>query len=219
MFGAQSETAAVARPAASLILLRGPPRAPRVLMGLRPADARFMPAVWVFPGGALDPPLDAVPRSGETPLRPLARAELAIAARGVAPEALARCALRETEEETGLRLAPDLGALRFVCRAITPRRLPIRFDARFFCAAAEPMALSALDAAAPADGELSALRWVGVDAIGDLAIAGITGTVLDVLRAELARQAANERGADDPPQGPARLIQTERVPQPLDRRG
>ena len=48
----------VARPrdAASLILLRGEGRTLEVLAGRRPLDVKFMPGVYVFPGGAIDPP-------------------------------------------------------------------------------------------------------------------------------------------------------------------
>ena len=48
---------AVVRPrdAASLILLRGEGRALEVLAGRRPLHVKFMPGVYVFPGGAIDP--------------------------------------------------------------------------------------------------------------------------------------------------------------------
>ena len=44
------------RDAASLILLRGEGKALEVLAGRRPLHVRFMPGVYVFPGGAIDPP-------------------------------------------------------------------------------------------------------------------------------------------------------------------
>ncbi|MGH7048073.1 MAG: hypothetical protein ACREE2_16985, partial [Stellaceae bacterium] len=48
--------AAVVRPrdAASLILLRGDGDGLEVLVGRRPLSARFMPGVYVFPGGAIE---------------------------------------------------------------------------------------------------------------------------------------------------------------------
>src|SRR5258708_22979635 len=52
------------RDAASLILLRGEGKALEVLAGRRPRHARFMPGVYVFPGGAIDPP-DRIPWSVE----------------------------------------------------------------------------------------------------------------------------------------------------------
>ena len=43
-----------ARDAASLILLRGKGRDLELLAGRRPLSVRFMPGVYVFPGGAVD---------------------------------------------------------------------------------------------------------------------------------------------------------------------
>ena len=43
-----------ARDAASLILLRGEGRDLELLAGRRPLTVRFMPGVYVFPGGAVD---------------------------------------------------------------------------------------------------------------------------------------------------------------------
>ena len=59
--------AAVVRPrdAASLILLRGEGSALEVLAGRRPLNVKFMPGVYVFPGGAIDPP-DRIAWSVET---------------------------------------------------------------------------------------------------------------------------------------------------------
>src|SRR5436305_14232755 len=42
------------RDAASLILLRGKGRDLELLAGRRPGHVKFMPGVWVFPGGAVD---------------------------------------------------------------------------------------------------------------------------------------------------------------------
>src|SRR2546421_2371999 len=42
------------RDAASLILLRGEGRDLELLAGRRPGHVKFMPGVWVFPGGAID---------------------------------------------------------------------------------------------------------------------------------------------------------------------
>src|SRR5258707_14221823 len=48
---------AIVRPrdAASLILLRGEGRDLELLAGRRPGHVKFMPGVWGFPGGAVDP--------------------------------------------------------------------------------------------------------------------------------------------------------------------
>src|SRR5918998_3909630 len=74
------------RQAATVIVLRGGATALEVLLARRNPAARFMGGAWVFPGGAVDE------HEGE----------------GDRAHRLA--AVREAEEETGLRL-PDPGAL------------------------------------------------------------------------------------------------------------
>jgi 8-oxo-dGTP pyrophosphatase MutT (NUDIX family) len=140
--------ATVVRPrdAASLILLRGEGRALEVLAGRRPLHVKFMPGVYVFPGGAIDPP-DRIAWSVETGTEAL----------GPKLARSARAALRETWEEAGVligrsggwpsapsALAPieraylerDLVAamdlLTYVGRAITPSNSFRRFNTRFF---------------------------------------------------------------------------------------
>jgi 8-oxo-dGTP pyrophosphatase MutT (NUDIX family) len=145
---------AIVRPrdAASLILLRGHGRDLELLAGRRPGHVRFMPGVWVFPGGAIDPE-DKKPWRVET-----GGAHL--------PPRLVRCAraaLRETWEEVGVlvgrtsspersvspvshRLTPieaayaehrvdaAIDVLTYVGRAITPTPVFRRFNTRFFVA-------------------------------------------------------------------------------------
>lgn len=105
---------AVPRPAATVILLRrGGKHADRDLETLlvqRNPEARFMPGVWVFPGGAVD----AVDGDGE--------------------EAHRAAAVRELAEEASIEVpAEDLVAYS---RWITPKVVPIRFDTRFYLALA-----------------------------------------------------------------------------------
>jgi 8-oxo-dGTP pyrophosphatase MutT (NUDIX family) len=90
------------RPAATVILLRGGRERLEVLLVRRNPAARFMPGVWVFPGGALDGTEDA-------------RA----------------AAVREVAEEAGVTL-PDPDALVPFSRWITPEQVSIRFDTHFF---------------------------------------------------------------------------------------
>jgi 8-oxo-dGTP pyrophosphatase MutT (NUDIX family) len=103
------------RPAASVILLRRGgrhgDRALEVLLLKRAADAAFMPGVWVFPGGAVDPD----DGEGEAGYR--------------------ACAVRELAEEAGIELA-DPAALVLFTRWITPEMVKTRFDAWFFLALA-----------------------------------------------------------------------------------
>jgi 8-oxo-dGTP pyrophosphatase MutT (NUDIX family) len=96
---------AVPRPAASLVLVRDGP-ALEVLLVLRSPRARFMPDVWVFPGGAVD--------GGED-----ARA----------------AAVRELREETGVDGVEAVALVPF-SRWVTPEDLPVRFDTAFFVAPA-----------------------------------------------------------------------------------
>jgi 8-oxo-dGTP pyrophosphatase MutT (NUDIX family) len=134
------------RDAATLILLRDQGGGLEALVGRRPLNVRFMPGIYVFPGGAIDPP-DRLPWAVET------------GAQSLAPRlaASARAALRETWEETGVLIgrpappptasvarlpieiayrekgvAATLDALTYVGRAITPSRSPMRFNTRFF---------------------------------------------------------------------------------------
>ena len=136
------------RDAASLILLRGAGDETEVLVGRRSLAARFMPGVYVFPGGAIDPP-DRIAWSVE------------ICADRLAPRLLrpARAALRETWEEVGVLigmpaeagtgwpaeraierayrergLAAAIDRLTYVGRAITPSHSFRRFNTRFFLA-------------------------------------------------------------------------------------
>src|SRR5207302_10333206 len=92
---------AIVRPrdSASLILLRGEGHNIELLAGRRPGHVKFMPGVWVFPGGAIDPE-DRKPwqlETGGAHLPPrLARS--------------ARAALRETWEEVGVLVGHHRGA-------------------------------------------------------------------------------------------------------------
>jgi len=138
------------RDAASLILLRGEGSDLELLAGRRPNHVKFMPGVWVFPGGAIDPedrkPWSVESGSDKFPPR-LARS--------------ARAALRETWEEVGVLVGSrkpaethppsparshienayaergviaDFARLTYVGRAITPTPVFRRFNTRFFLA-------------------------------------------------------------------------------------
>ena len=193
------------RDAASLILLRGDGAGLEVLVGRRPLAARFMPGVYVFPGGAIDPP-DRRPWSVETGTEALA------------PK-LARCAraaLRETWEEVGVLvgrpadatppdslkasgieqayrsrgLAAAMDVLAYVGRAITPSFSSRRFNTRFFLADG-----ASVSGEPAASAELEDVRWRRIDA-GDL-----EDGLRDVTRFMLARAIAMRSGeaAGGPP--------------------
>jgi 8-oxo-dGTP pyrophosphatase MutT (NUDIX family) len=196
------------RDAATLILVRRDGPVPRVLMGRRHRGHDFMPDKWVFPGGRVEPADARAPFA--TDLRSEVSAKLKLTAPDVRARALAMAAVRETFEEAGLLLArsaparsasgpwreflaqgaqPDLAALDFVARAITPPVLPKRFDARFFMADAER--LVSLDRQKDC-GELDEIDWLSInDALATPDVAGITKFVL---RETAARLSTPERG-------------------------
>lgn len=96
-----------------ILLRRGGKHAERglqVLLVRRNPEARFMPGVWVFPGGAVDP--------GD----------------GEGEAAHRAAAVRELGEEAGIELPAD--ELIAYSRWITPKVVPIRFDTRFYLALA-----------------------------------------------------------------------------------
>ena len=112
------------RQAATVIVLRGGAERLEVLMVQRTPKARFMGGAWVFPGGAVDE-----------------------------AEGHRRAAVREVEEEAGLRL-PDPAALVPFARWITPPEVTIRFDTYFFLAVAPDGA-----EAVPDGQEIVDARW------------------------------------------------------------
>ena len=136
------------RDAASLILLRGEGSDLELLAGRRPGHVRFMPGVWVFPGGAVDAednyPWQVVPAAESvTPrLRRCARAALretweevgVVVGRPAAasPGATRDASAEKAYAERGVVAAFDL--LTYVGRAITPSTVFRRFNTRFFVA-------------------------------------------------------------------------------------
>eukprot|EP01037_Dinobryon_pediforme_P001978 gene1978-2013_t len=173
----------VIRDAASLLVLRGAADDTEVLMGMRGAGHRFMPNHLVFPGGAVDAddhhaPVKALP--GPEILQRLSPDQLFA-------RALAYAAARELDEETGLNLGipPDLSGMDFLCRAITPARSPIRFDARFLVVSADH-----IHGSLAGSGELEDLQWFGVQQALALDLAYPTRKVLEQLQGWMAMDAA-----------------------------
>ena len=106
---------ALPRPSASVVLLRRGgkhrDRALEVLLLKRAESAKFMPGVWVFPGGGVD------------------------AEDGPGEDGYRACAVRELEEEAGIGLGAGEELVLF-SRWITPEVVSRRFDAWFFLALA-----------------------------------------------------------------------------------
>ncbi|WP_118135376.1 NUDIX hydrolase [Oceanicella sp. SM1341] len=204
------------RDAASVVIVRRDGGRARLLMGKRGAKAAFMPSKFVFPGGAIDPADTALPV--ETPLAPLTARRLAEAAPEGVGATLARTAVREMFEETGLALGradarargladaapapwqpflarglrPATDALRFIFRAVTPEGRPRRFDARFFLVDASEIAGDPDDFSGAED-ELSDLTWLDFAEARRLEMPFITEIVLAEVSAIL-----REGGADRP---------------------
>jgi 8-oxo-dGTP pyrophosphatase MutT (NUDIX family) len=136
----------VPRPAASVVLLRRGGKhgsqGLEVLLLKRTEKARFMPGVWVFPGGALDP-VEAHDEAG-----------------------FRACALRELAEEACIELAKGEELVPF-SRWITPEVVTLRFDARFFLALAPPHATPTPDGV-----ETTEARWFSAREALDAAGAG-----------------------------------------------
>jgi 8-oxo-dGTP pyrophosphatase MutT (NUDIX family) len=198
------------RTAATLILLDHAKPATRVLMGRRHAGHAFIPGKFVFPGGRVEPTDRLMPSVGA--LDPVMEAKLC--AKVVRPtpgraRALALAAIRETYEETGLALGtkaalaprrapsdvwarfaahgvlPDLSAMRFIFRAITPPGRPRRYDTHFFCLEASAIAHRVEGIVTP-DSELVELVWVPLAEARGLELPLITHSVLAALDTRIA---------------------------------
>jgi len=170
----------IPRPAASVVLLRRggkhSQRALEVLLLKRTESARFMPGVWVFPGGAVDPG-DGESEAGHR-----------------------ACAMRELDEEAGIALPAEQELVLF-SRWVTPEVISRRFDAWFFLALApahtppRPDGVEIVDAAwwQPAEAlaaneagalplsfpTLTQLRWLALYATSEEAIAAYRGRKVD----------------------------------------
>jgi 8-oxo-dGTP pyrophosphatase MutT (NUDIX family) len=205
------------RDAATLIVIDRSGDAPKVLLGRRHARHRFMPGKFVFPGGRVERTDRAVsakteldPRVSERLMAHVRRPSLAKA------RAFAIAAIRETFEETGLvfgaaadapknvtagaagsfaaaGMRPDLAAMHFIARAITPPRRPRRFDTRFFALDAQMIAGKVEGVVGP-DAELVELVWLPLTEAERLDMPAITKTVL----AELERRIASGFGHELP---------------------
>ncbi|TAJ57415.1 NUDIX domain-containing protein [Brevundimonas sp.] len=189
--------------AATLILTRVRRGKPEVLMGRRAPGHVFMAAKWVFPGGRIDRSDFSAASANDLPDRETARLAREVPARRA--RALALAAVRETFEETGLLLAapapaasvagpwrefravgalPDLAALAYVARAITPPGRTRRFDARFFMADARALLHPEPTAGS---GELDEIAWLPLAETQSLDLPAITRFVLGEVGERLAR--------------------------------
>jgi len=175
------------RHAASLVLYEKRGSEYYVLMGKRAKGHRFLPDVYVFPGGRVDDDDFKAPYSMD--LEPHVLTQLSKP--GDMARALATAAIRETYEETGLivgnvahgQLRADLSPLSYIVRAITPSHNPIRFDARFLMADAKHA-----QGTLGGSGELVDLRWVTLDHALTMQVVDVTEFVLEEVRDILTEQ-------------------------------
>ena len=158
-------------------------------MGRRHADSEFLPGYYVFPGGAVEG-TDRAARPA-SPLDPTHLGAMGVGGNARTATALGVAAVRETYEETGVMIAapgdagdapggtfdemrrrgvaPALGQLVYLGRAITPTYSPIRFHARFFLTRLRPGGVEL-----GGDGELHDLTWVPLAGVASLPTIGIT---------------------------------------------
>lgn len=183
------------RHAASLVLVRDGENGPEVLMGRRPMGARFMPGIYVFPGGAVE--TQDFDLETDRPLEAHVAERVQRQADKRLAQALGWTAIRETWEETGVMLAasgaatgapgcpaleycaasdltPDLSALDYLMRAVTPAYVPMRFNTRFFIADGAGIhgSLQACD-------ELEDVGWWRFEDALNLTIVNVTELVLE----------------------------------------
>lgn len=193
--------------AATLILIDGTPGNYSVVMGRRHMRHKFMPGLFVFPGGRVDKTDGSVP----TPDALHPEVEKKILSRmkgrptGRRARALALAAIRETYEEAGLfvgekgaftskydewtaftehGVAPRLQNLRLVARAITPPGRSRRFDTWFFAAFTSEISARLPEGTGPS-GELEDLHWLNFDAARNLELPAITTTIIGELESRL----------------------------------
>ena len=182
------------RDASTLIVVRPGNRDPLCLMGRRHANSEFLPGYFVFPGGAVEE-ADRTAQAA-SPLDLTHLGSMGVGGNAGTAAALGVAAVRETYEETGVMIAapgdvgdapgrtfdemrrrgvaPALGRLVYLGRAITPAYSPIRFHARFFLTRLRPGHVGL-----GGDDELHDLSWVPLSDVASLPTIEITRFMAD----------------------------------------
>jgi 8-oxo-dGTP pyrophosphatase MutT (NUDIX family) len=202
--------------AATLIVIDRKNRTPKLLMGKRHPNLKFIPGQFVFPGGRIEPGDGAMSVVGALHTR----AERALMAQVPRPSpqrgrALALAAIREMYEETGILFGsraygppervpnagweafrehgvlPDLEALQLVARAITPSKRARRFDTRFFAIDRRAIGHVTEGVVGP-ESELVELAWVTFTQARALNLPHITRVILTDLEDRIANGFAPE---------------------------
>ena len=195
--------------AASLILYKTIKNKKYFLMGKRPPKQKFMPNIYVFPGGAVeknDKNVEYYKDYNSFELRALSHNCPIKKAR-----AIGLAAIRETYEETGIligkknkkfsktqpkewnaffknNIKPRLDILQYIARAITPRDQVKRFNARFFMCDAKYSFGSIIQ-----NDELLEIDWYPIDKIIEkLTLAQVTELVVKQAKEHLERKKRTE---------------------------
>jgi 8-oxo-dGTP pyrophosphatase MutT (NUDIX family) len=197
------------RDASTMIIIDRSGATAQVLLGRRHHGHKFMPGKFVFPGGRVEP-LDRR-MSSLSEVAPQVEQRLMRRMRRPSRErarALVLAAIRETFEETGLLLgaqsnapicspggpwdafaqaavSPDLAAVHFVARAVTPPGRSKRFDTRFFAIDAGAIA-ARVDGVVGPDTELTELVWIPIGEASRLDMPAITSAMMTELAARIA---------------------------------
>jgi 8-oxo-dGTP pyrophosphatase MutT (NUDIX family) len=206
------------RDSATLILIDRSEETPKVLLGRRHERHRFMPGKFVFPGGRIEKADRKMAARAALHERDVARLMRLTRRPSLAKAAsFALAAIRETYEETGLMLGvrsdapiaapssaweafakegvvPDLSAIHFIARAITPPKRPLRFDSRFFAADVSAVVHRAEGFVGP-DAELVELVWLPITEARRLDMPGITAIALEELQDRIATGMSHDHPA------------------------
>lgn len=147
-FAAAGRTPVPARPASTVVLVRDGAHGIDIYVHQRHRSMPFAGGLVAFPGGGVDP-------SDVEPDRTIDARMWARRLRATEPAAsgFVKAALRETNEETGIRLTP--ADLRPWAHWVTPRFESRRYDTWFFVAA-----LPAGEQPRDVSGEASAVTWI-----------------------------------------------------------
>ena len=191
---------ATPRDAASIIIYKKKNNKHYVLMGKRSVKSRFMPSIYVFPGGAVDKEDYKVNNLFNLSVK-IKKSKIKTRS-DTHTKAIMFAAIRETAEECNLYLAkkniikkknkliynntwnkfleksllPSFDKLIYFARAITPTFLKIRFHARFFVANYKNFS-----GTIKSNGELEDLGWVEINKAKLLPIADVTEFLLNRL--------------------------------------
>ena len=186
--------------ASTLIIIKNDRKNTHVLMGQRSMKSRFMPGVFVFPGGAIEKDDSTAFKFFKLKANKAISKKALKSYSNIHSQSLLLAAIRETAEETGLYLAkkqknpiksfinsdstwhdfteksflPSTDKLFFFGRAITPSKLKIRFHARFFLAFYDDFI-----GKVKTNGELNDISWLSLKEAKKKKMADVTEFMLD----------------------------------------